>query len=437
MNHQDGYEKLLNALPIGVLDLDHTARIQYANPKAQKILGRTWPDLADCNWPDLVYGEDAERVIRAWNQALKLSAPLSCFYRIFQPNQEIIPIYMKADPQAVDCSQPLRYAGYIQEVRDPHSLDEKPNREIETELQQSEQRYQLLAESVPIGIYHNNAEGNCIYINRKTCEILDIDFENCLGQGWADRLHPDDAERMLNSWQEAFQRKDKWQDQYRFVHRDGTVVWVLAQCIFTFNEQGENTGSIGALTDISHQKQLEEKLAEANARLQQMAHIDGLTEIPNRRYFDNTLAQEWQRLKREGQTIALLMIDIDYFKPYNDTYGHLQGDRILKTVAHTLRRLVHRPADFVARYGGEEFACVLPATTVEGAQKIAQDIQAEIDRLAIPHQASEISPILTLSIGIGCQTPTSHQSPHTLIEIADQALYHAKRQGRNRIVLYG
>ncbi|MGA0200354.1 MAG: PAS domain-containing protein, partial [Prochlorotrichaceae cyanobacterium] len=151
MNHQDDYEKLLNALPIGVLDLDHTARIQYANPKAQKILGRTWLDLSDCNWQDLVYAEDVERVSSAWNQALKISQPLSCFYRIFQPNQEIVPIYMKVDPQAADRSKPLRYAGYIEEARDQHALDETSNQQIE-------QRDQLLAESVPIGIYRNNAE---------------------------------------------------------------------------------------------------------------------------------------------------------------------------------------------------------------------------------------------------------------------------------------
>ena len=130
------------------------------------------------------------------------------------------------------------------------------------------------------------------------------------------------------------------------------------------------------------------------------------------------------------------MIDLDYFKAYNDTYGHIQGDQILKTVAYTLSHLVRRPADFVARFGGEEFACVLPETSVEGAIKIAQDIQQEIDRLAIPHRSSRIAQTLTLSIGISCVTPSPQQFIHSLIDQADQALYEAKRQGRHCIVLH-
>jgi diguanylate cyclase (GGDEF)-like protein/PAS domain S-box-containing protein len=443
MRDPEGAEPLarvLDSLSIGILDLDPGARIQYANSKAQTLLGRTWPTLRDCSWQDFVYTEDLARVTNAWNKAFKLSQPLSCFYRICRPNNSIIPIYMRADPredhQVTRRSPAMHYASYIQDDRERQDLEQQYTKKIELDLEESDRRYQFLAESVPIGLYRNNAAGQCVYINQKTCEILDISFEECLGHGWADRLHPDDAERMFHSWQEAFERKDTWQEQYRFVHRDGSIVWVLAQCVFTFNEQGENTGSIGALTDITHQKILEAQLEAANARLQQLAHLDGLTGIPNRRYFDETLEQEWHRLRREQKTIAVLMIDIDYFKAYNDTYGHIQGDHILKTVAYTLSHLVHRPADFVARFGGEEFACVLPGTTAAGALKIAQDIQREIDRLAIPHHSSGTGQTLTLSIGVSCLIPSPSHSLHVLIDGADQALYQAKRQGRHCIVLH-
>jgi diguanylate cyclase (GGDEF)-like protein/PAS domain S-box-containing protein len=432
----EALENLLDGIPIGILDLNHRAQIQYANAKAQTILGRSWPALENCSWQDLVYAEDLARVTNAWNKAYKLSQPLSCFYRICRPNNSIIPIYMRADPQTAFGVSSSHYASYIQDDRERQELVQQYTQKIESDLEESERRYQFLAESVPIGLYRNNASGQCVYINQKTCEILDISFEDCLGHGWADRLHPDDADRMFHSWQEAFERKDTWQEQYRFVHRDGSIVWVLAQCIFTFNEQGENTGSIGALTDITRQKVLEAQLEAANARLQQLAHLDGLTGIPNRRYFDETLEQEWHRLRREEKTIAILMIDIDYFKAYNDTYGHIQGDQILKTVAYTLSHLVHRPADFVARFGGEEFVCVLPGTNEDGALKIAQDIQREIDRLAIPHRSSAIAKTLTLSIGVSCIIPSPRRSLHNLIDGADQALYQAKRQGRHCIVLY-
>ena len=430
------WNTVMDSLALGLLDLDDRAQIQYANAKAQSILGREWSALQGCSWSDLVYDEDLARVTNAWNQAFKLSQPLSCFCRISRPNNSVIPIYMRADLQKLCDVQSSHYASYIQDDRERQELMQQYTQQIESDLEESERRYQFLAESVPIGIYRNSAAGQCVYINQKTAEMLDISFEDCLGHGWADRLHPEDAERMFCSWQQAFERQETWQDQYRFVHRDGSIVWVLTECIFTFNDQGENTGSIGAMTDITRQKILEVQLEQANTRLQQLAHLDGLTGIPNRRYFDETLEREWYRIRREQKTIAILMIDLDYFKAYNDTYGHIQGDQILKTVAYTLSHLVRRPADFVARFGGEEFACVLPETSVEGAIKIAQDIQQEIDRLAIPHRSSRIAQTLTLSIGISCVTPSPQQFIHSLIDQADQALYEAKRQGRHCIVLH-
>jgi two-component system cell cycle response regulator len=171
----------------------------------------------------------------------------------------------------------------------------------------------------------------------------------------------------------------------------------------------------------------------AEQRLAHLARIDSLTNIANRRAFDEFLNKEWQRLARSGQALMLFMIDIDHFKLYNDHYGHQAGDDCLTAVARVLQEQFRRPCDLVARYGGEEFACVLPGTTPEGALHVAESIRAQLEKLALPHDASPIDPWVTVSIGVARCQPKAGGSPSDLIEVADKALYEAKQQGRNRV----
>ncbi|MBF2077486.1 MAG: diguanylate cyclase [Synechococcales cyanobacterium T60_A2020_003] len=180
---------------------------------------------------------------------------------------------------------------------------------------------------------------------------------------------------------------------------------------------------------------LHEQLQNANRMLQQVANTDGLTQLANRRHFDEYFAQEWARSQREDALLSFLLCDIDYFKQYNDHYGHPQGDWCLQQVAQVISSVINRPADLVARYGGEEFAVLLPQTGIEGATRVAQNIQQAIDDLKIPHDASAIGHILTLSIGIASVHASKHLCPQDLIESADHALYEAKSGGRNRYVV--
>lgn len=180
------------------------------------------------------------------------------------------------------------------------------------------------------------------------------------------------------------------------------------------------------------QAELCHKLQGANQELNRLASIDGLTQIANRRHFGTSLAQEWQRLQRERSPLSLILCDIDYFKPYNDRYGHLAGDRCLQQVAQALHLALKRPADLVARYGGEEFVAILPNTDCAGAIHIAEQIQNAIAALNLPHCCSQVSDRITVSLGIASQIPTPNLSSDDLIAAADLALYQAKSQGRNR-----
>jgi diguanylate cyclase (GGDEF)-like protein/PAS domain S-box-containing protein len=179
------------------------------------------------------------------------------------------------------------------------------------------------------------------------------------------------------------------------------------------------------------QSELYQQLQQANRELQHLATRDKLTQLANRHYFDDYLHQEWNRLLQERSPLAIILCDIDYFKRYNDTYGHLAGDECLAKVAQAIGRAVKRPADLVARYGGEEFAIILPDTNHAGAVRVAQSIRAEIAALEIPHIASSVQPWITVSLGIASEYPTAAMSPQRIISKADRALYRAKDQGRN------
>ncbi|MBE9126472.1 MULTISPECIES: response regulator [unclassified Coleofasciculus] len=185
---------------------------------------------------------------------------------------------------------------------------------------------------------------------------------------------------------------------------------------------------------IEKERLLMTELEAANRELQRLACLDGLTQIANRRAFDEALQQEWRRLARERAPLSLILCDIDFFKAYNDTYGHQAGDECLKQVANSLRQAVKRPADLVARYGGEEFAIVLPNTQLKGAVKVAEIVRSELNAKAIAHSGSQISDCVTLSFGVAGVIPCPGTSPEQLIAEADQALYQAKVEGRDRVV---
>lgn len=185
--------------------------------------------------------------------------------------------------------------------------------------------------------------------------------------------------------------------------------------------------------EVAERKRVEEALVKANRELHLLASLDGLTKVANRRYFDEFLATEFRRMKRHQHPLSLVMCDVDYFKNYNDHYGHQKGDDCLKAIAQQLQNSTRRAADLVARYGGEEFMVVLPGSDLSGAQEVARVIQENLKKHQIPHCRSLVSDYVTTSIGISSTMPSENTDIKTLIHKADQALYQAKNSGRNCI----
>jgi diguanylate cyclase (GGDEF)-like protein len=163
--------------------------------------------------------------------------------------------------------------------------------------------------------------------------------------------------------------------------------------------------------------------------------LDSLTQVANRRRFDDYLIQEWQELRQEKSPMSLILCDVDYFKTYNDAYGHLIGDHCLQQIALAIENALEDPTHLVARYGGEEFALILPNADAEKAMQIAETIRLQVKNLKIAHHKSLVCEFVTLSLGVFSMIPTPEGSPELLIAIADKALYEAKAQGRDRAVL--
>lgn len=186
---------------------------------------------------------------------------------------------------------------------------------------------------------------------------------------------------------------------------------------------------VGVIQDITEQKRIEDQLT-------QLAMVDGLTGLANRRHLDEVLAQEYARHVRSGDELSLILIDVDFFKLFNDTYGHVNGDECLKQLASAIKKVLVRTTDLAARYGGEEFACVLPRTNQQGAVAIAERIRQEINRLAIPHSHSSVSPYVTVSLGVVTGHCKADGSVLDIVKNVDEQLYAAKSGGRNKCIAH-
>jgi len=184
---------------------------------------------------------------------------------------------------------------------------------------------------------------------------------------------------------------------------------------------------------FARMEEINQSLERANDELRKVSSLDGLTGVPNRRFHDEMLGREWRRCRRNRQPLSVIMVDIDYFKLFNDYYGHLVGDRCLKQVAETLQSVIRRSTDLVARYGGEEFVAVLPDTDEKGAVNVARRMKSNVEALGLSHAASRITDHVTISIGAVSAVPTNEFTADLLVFAADKALYEAKENGRNRV----
>ncbi len=329
--------------------------------------------------------------------------------------------------------------------------------EYAEKLDRSLRQLDDIVNNSPAVIFVKDATGRYMLVNREYERIFHITRDRVLGRTDADIFSGKINAIIMANDQKVITGNKPVEIEEEIFLDDGVHTYISIK--FPLHDaQNDIYGVCGIATDISDRIKAEQILKNFNEKLKQeveqrttelrqanltlqrqqvmlerLASVDGLTDIPNRRQFDDFLDREWRRAMRSGKPIALIMMDIDHFKKFNDHYGHAAGDKCLKNVARALAHSFGRASDFLARYGGEEFAAILPGASKESAKEIAEKMRGNIESLNIPHAASEVSDHVTLSLGIALCIPTRESSPRELIEMADKALYQAKEDGRNQM----
>ena len=313
-----------------------------------------------------------------------------------------------------------------------------------------EQRFRATFEQAAVGIAHVAPDGSWLRVNQKLCDIVDYNHDELIEKTFQDITHPNDldldlsyVEQMLTG-EIATYSMDK-----RYLRKNGEIIWINLTVALVRQSTGAPEYFISVIEDINRRKQAEDEVLKLNAELemrvaertaelsaanQKLAIIsisDGLTGLANRRHLDDVLNAEWRRAARQRTPLALLLLDVDFFKLYNDYYGHQAGDECLKQVAAVLERHARRAGELAARYGGEEFVIILPGVGIDYVESRAEEVRREVAALTIPHTASKLN-IVTVSIGIACMVPGGSKELSRLIAEADKALYQAKETGRNR-----
>jgi len=310
-------------------------------------------------------------------------------------------------------------------------LDRK--RAVEEKLREIVALHQLVTENSRDVIILADFDGHRSYVSAAASRLYGWRPEELLGQKSLDLVHPADREQVHVVMSSLRAGVETGMVECRVRKADESYLWVEASLkVIVDPITGKPTGILNMVRDISDRKAAEAKLKDAYRALEAMAITDALTHLANRRHFDQYLTAEWRRAIRDRTPLSLLLLDVDEFKAYNDTYGHLRGDSLLKQVAEAAQEVVTRTGDLVARFGGEEFAIVLPNTCNQGAMEVAAEVCDAVRQRRLPHEATPLS-YLTISIGCATLVPQRGQHAATLIQLADDALYAAKKNGRNQV----
>ncbi|WP_017296888.1 sensor domain-containing diguanylate cyclase [Nodosilinea nodulosa] len=437
-SQQQRIDDILNSLECVVWSVHpETLETIYVNAAVQELYGYSPAAFVASAelWFSCIHPDDVP-LLNADIKALQEDVKIDREYRIFRADGTLRWVRGQARLVRDKAGRPLRIDGTTVDISESARLDAE-RKQAELKLKEHQATQQLILDAIPDLMMRVNREGrilNLISGGEITLYSPIIPEQyRFIYEGFPHDL----AEQRMHYIQQALDtgRPQRYEhalelngqlchEESRVVPIDETEVLVIVRDI-TDRKRAEAT-----------QADLNQKLKLVNAELNRLATIDGLTEIPNRRSFDQALDLEWQRARRQQKFLSLILCDIDCFKPYNDNYGHLAGDDCLRQVAQVLNGVVQRPGDLAARYGGEEFVLLLPDTALDGAIEIVEKIQAAIAQCRLPHAFSAVAPNITLSFGVVCHRPAvKEHSPRELIHRADLALYQAKARGRNGYVV--
>lgn len=294
---------------------------------------------------------------------------------------------------------------------------------LQKKIKENDDKFRAITENISDIVSILNREGRTIYVS-PSLNAYGIQPKDYEGKLAIDFIHPEDKESIHQFFLHCIENKENFKTDFRWLKPDGSYIFVEMSCT-PIIEDKYVTSVVVVCRDITERKKIEKTLLY-------LSNKDGLTGVANRRYFDQKLKMEWEKAEEHSTYLSLIMFDIDYFKLYNDTYGHQAGDTCLQNIAAYIKELVRVP-HLVARYGGEEFVVILINSDESQTRSTAKKIRTLVESLKIPHKSSKISDYVTVSVGCATLVPSLSSSKEELIHNADSALYQAKRNGKNRV----
>jgi diguanylate cyclase (GGDEF)-like protein/PAS domain S-box-containing protein len=389
----------------------------HYNQRWLDYTGLTLEESLGHGWNPPFHPDDRARAARRWQQATDTGEAYEVEYRLRRADGIYRWMLGRALPLRDATGTIVKWFGTCTDIHDLKQAEEA--------LRESQERFRSTFEFAAIGMAVVGLEGRWLEVNSALCEITGYSDQELMRLTFQDITHPDDLERDLMYVQQLLAGDIRsYQMEKRYLHRQGHTIWVLLSVSLVHDETGAPHYFISQVQDISERVRAEEALRRQSVR-------DPLTDLYNRRYLDAALEREGHRALRQGTSVGVMMLDIDHFKRFNDTYGHRAGDAILRAIGSVLQRLT-RGEDITCRYGGEEFCVVLPGTGREVLRERAELIRLAIKRISLPEHGCEHG--VTCSVGVAV-FPGAGATITAAIDAADQALYAAKRAGRDQVVL--
>ena len=420
-NFQLMYENMTDMVAV----LAEDGLVLYASPSHTTILGYKLDDYIGSYPLKHLHPDDWERMFHFFHQMVDSWSSLEIEYRSLHENGEWLHLEMKCTP----LKGPSGETQVLCVTRDITA-----RKKADEELRLATNKFKTLIASLPYGIKVEDPEGNVTLYNEAYKKTFSVDHQQTEESSLINEAN------YIKSDSEIYHRKKREiinnqqtrrSEEFHLVNN-----LIIERDAIPLIGDGNFDGYLWIFRDVTQEKLAERELQKANKLLKELSMQDGLTGIANRRCFDSRLEQEWFKNASRSDSISLLLLDIDFFKAFNDLYGHQAGDNCLIRVGNLLNQVVNNSHDLAARYGGEEFTVLLPGSNSREATIIAENIQQALSDAKITHKGSLIKDIVTLSIGISTKIANGLIEPQILIAEADKALYKAKQSGRNQIKVY-